>query len=225
MPTDPRNLHTCVRCGAVYNRHHSMPTTNYCSRACHVLARTRPTEERFWDRVQKTDGCWLWTGSTNKGYGQINLGNGTMEKTHRYALSLVIGAVPSGSSVCHTCDVRNCVRNDEAGTYEVDGVAYQRFGHLFLGTQAVNDRDKIRKGRVPYGLHHGSHTRPDRRPRGQHHGGALLSEADVREIRRLHTDGMRQIDLVAKYGIAKTTVHSIIHFKTWSHVGDSGGLD
>lgn len=29
-------------------------------------------EERFWDKVQKSEGCWTWTGSiSSSGYGQI----------------------------------------------------------------------------------------------------------------------------------------------------------
>lgn len=29
-------------------------------------------ESRFWQHVVKTDGCWLWTGSSRKnGYGRI----------------------------------------------------------------------------------------------------------------------------------------------------------
>lgn len=28
--------------------------------------------DRFWSKVDKTDGCWLWTGANNgEGYGQI----------------------------------------------------------------------------------------------------------------------------------------------------------
>lgn len=31
---------------------------------------TRPAEERFWEKVNRTDGCWLWTaGTNNRGYG------------------------------------------------------------------------------------------------------------------------------------------------------------
>lgn len=34
-----------------------------------------PLSERFWAKVAKTEGCWLWTGCTDKkGYGQINKG-------------------------------------------------------------------------------------------------------------------------------------------------------
>ena len=35
----------------------------------------RPIEDRLWDRVDKTDACWLWTGPlSSSGYGVIGRG-------------------------------------------------------------------------------------------------------------------------------------------------------
>lgn len=95
--------------------------------------RRAPLEERFWRFVNKTDGCWLWTGALRTtGYGVINLGRPAgIESAHRVSWVIHYGKIPTGYFVCHTCDVRPCVRPD----------------HLFLGTSRDNIYDMIRKGR------------------------------------------------------------------------------
>lgn len=67
----------------------------------------------FWDHVEKTDTCWLWTRSCQpSGYGQLSLG-GTMVLAHRVAWQLINGPVPDGTELDHrpTCPKR-CVRPD-----------------------------------------------------------------------------------------------------------------
>ena len=36
------------------------------------------TEQLFWDKVQKTETCWLWTGSLWEGYGRLTIAGRTM---------------------------------------------------------------------------------------------------------------------------------------------------
>lgn len=64
--------------------------------------------ERLWRRVEKTDACWLWQGSTRHGYGQIQNGRG-MSLTHRLAYEELVGPIPAGLQLDHLCRVRNCV--------------------------------------------------------------------------------------------------------------------
>lgn len=49
-------------------------------------------EERFWEKVQKSDGCWEWTGGRDsRGYGAFKAIR--MEKAHRYSWELQFGKI------------------------------------------------------------------------------------------------------------------------------------
>ena len=67
-------------------------------------------ESRFWDRVNKTDTCWLWTGyvKTN-GYGQLKVNRKNFH-AHRFCYELCKGAIPAEMELDHLCRVRHCVR-------------------------------------------------------------------------------------------------------------------
>lgn len=91
-----------------------------------------PLEERFWSKVNKSgpNGCWLWTGANDGGYGQIWV-NGRNEKAHRIAWLLTHGVIPEGKMACHTCDNPPCVNP----------------AHIFWGTMSDNILDAVNKGR------------------------------------------------------------------------------
>ena len=69
--------------------------------------KARPLEERLWERVVKTDGCWLWTGCLRPdGYGVIGAAGGRgagVVRTHRLAYELVVGPIPDGLALDHLC--------------------------------------------------------------------------------------------------------------------------
>lgn len=74
----------------------------------------RPSlEVRFWRKVEKTETCWNWRGSTNKtsGYGQIQI-NGKAESVHVVSYKLAGGAIPEGMELDHLCRNRKCVNPD-----------------------------------------------------------------------------------------------------------------
>jgi len=82
--------------------------------------------------IRDANGCLLWTGYVDKrtGYGVIGIAR-QLTKVHRAAWELANGPIPKGMSVCHHCDVRNCIEPT----------------HLWLGTYADNNRDMFAKGR------------------------------------------------------------------------------
>jgi len=97
-----------------------------------------PLTNRFWDKVQISDrnSCWIWTGTTPAGYGQIRGEPPKYKKlrAHRVSYELHFGPIPKNKLVCHTCDNPKCVNPD----------------HLFLGTSLDNNRDMVKKGRANY---------------------------------------------------------------------------
>mgnify|MGYP000712290015 CR=1 FL=1 len=56
-----------------------------------------------------------------------------------------------------------------------------------------------------------------RTQRGEANNLSVLTEANVREIRQLAFDNTYE-SIAKKYGIHKSTVYRIVHFKIWSHI-------
>ena len=89
--------------------------------------------QRFFDKINKTDNCWLWTAAMRGGYGVIKI-KGKGVSAHRLSYEIHKGPIENGLLVCHKCDNRKCVNPD----------------HLFLGTQSDNMIDCSKKGRLVY---------------------------------------------------------------------------
>lgn len=111
--------------------------TRFCSRRCTDEFQRRmavPPEIRFWERVQKTDGCWLWTAwKKPEGYGKIWINGRGPVFAHRYSWELAHGQQLDRSVfLCHRCDNPQCVRPD----------------HLFPGDAKANALDASLKGRT-----------------------------------------------------------------------------
>lgn len=168
-----------------------------------------PIEHKFWLRVKKTPGCWIWLGSWLRfGYGQFRSPHGTC--AHRYSWALHYGPIPSGMLVLHKCDNPQCTNPE----------------HLFLGTHQDNVDDKVSKGRHSYGEIHGMHLHPEARPVGERNGQSKLSESDVLEIRRLYDEcgGKRGIltALARKYNISIEQIRRIVLRLRWRLVQEVG---
>ena len=99
-------------------------------------AENRPIGPRFWSKVQRGNGCWLWMAKRERrGYGRLEH-KGKSLIASRVAWELTNGPIPQGLLVLHRCDNPPCVNPD----------------HLFLGTTQDNVTDKMTKGR-----HYGNH--------------------------------------------------------------------
>lgn len=72
------------------------------------MAATRPQAERFWEKVDKTENCWLWTACIKHGYGQFMVRRRSV-MAHRWSYEHVNGPIPEGLDIDHLCRVRNCV--------------------------------------------------------------------------------------------------------------------
>jgi hypothetical protein len=147
-----------------------------------------PLSVRFWPKVNKTDGCWLFTGKIDRlGYGQIRDEAHKHTPAHRASWRLVNGPIPAGVCVLHRCDNRRCVNP----------------AHLFLGTIQDNKRDEVQKGRHLHGVTHWK---------------ARITEADVREIRLQFASGVTAKELAAKYTRTTQSIKHIVERRQWRHV-------
>lgn len=148
----------------------------------------RPLLERFLEKVDKTETCWIWKGCINrKGYGEINPGGrSSARRAHRIAYELFVGPIPKGLLVCHKCDNRACVNPE----------------HLFLGTAADNTKDMVAKGRAK-----GSP--------GESHRSAKLTAVQVKDIRERAQRGELQKILAKEYGVNRDEISRIVNRKRW----------
>ena len=196
-------------CGMHYQRWSSWGDPLWTKRA--------EAERRFWDSVEKTEGCWVITGRyLSRGYGRF--GRGT-HGAHRFALEQALGRpLRPGMCALHVCDNRACVRNDEQGFYEVGGAMRLRRGHLFEGTPQENTADRRAKGRSAIGDRNGAVVHPETLSRGEHRYNARFTDDDIRVIRRRAAAGERPIDLAVEFGVWNTTIFKIVHRETWRHV-------
>ncbi len=166
MLNNPTTSHTtgavgsCDHCGNP-TRLRSDRVVRFCSRACASRWQYRDhvplsLPDRFWAKVAKSGSCWTTTGGHHAfGYGMIMVpainGGQVSTTTQRVSWFIATGHWPTRwEYICHDCpdgDNPSCVRNDTEGVYIIDGVAYERRGHLWLGSPKANMRDKILKGR------------------------------------------------------------------------------
>jgi len=146
----------------------------------------------FWDRVNRTATCWLWTGPLKEGrYGSFYF-KGKGDRAHRVSWIIAWGDIPKGICVLHKCDNTLCVNPE----------------HLFLGTQLDNIKDRDNKGRCNPGVSF---------QKGSKHKNAKLTEESILEIRKL-ASSYTQKDLAKKFSVSIATVNFIVNRKTWTHI-------
>lgn len=181
----------CPQCGKEFK---SKWKKTMCSFSCKGKAMphpTRPPEERFWEKVTKTDTCWVWNAATNRGgYGQFRSGSEIGILAHRFSWSIHFGGIPNGLFVCHKCDNPPCVNPD----------------HLFLGTHDDNIADAASKKRMAH---------------GENSGPAKLRDYDVMKMREIRESGATYAEIATRFGVSPNTAKSAILGLTWKHLGHS----
>lgn len=150
--------------------------------------------ETFWSLVDKTPGCWNWTGRIGRGgYGTFLLG-GSHYAAHRlsaYWFCKVPNPRHEGPRttgiVLHSCDNKRCVNP----------------AHLRVGTAAENTADSYDRGLqvVPSG--------------GKHHR-AKLTDEQAADIRKQYAElAHNQYELATKYGVCQRTINKIVNNKSY----------
>lgn len=152
------------------------------------------TEAEFWSHVEKTDGCWIWTGArNNSGYGSLYYEK-RYQLAHRVAWRLANGPIPDGLHILHSCDNRPCVNN-------VD--------HLFSGTRADNVADMIAKGRNATGDRHGLIKHPERIAREFKRWNCKLSDEQVAQIQQRRKMGTHVRVLAEIFAVSQAHIYAI----------------
>lgn len=92
---------------------------------------------------------------------------------------------------------------DEQVLHTCDNPPCVNPNHLFIGTNQDNMNDMFAKGR---------------NAKGEKHGCAKLTEADVQKIRTLHKEWWSVKYLSKKFNVTRSTIYLIIHRKIWTHI-------
>jgi hypothetical protein len=148
-----------------------------------------PWPLRFWEKVdiRSDDECWPWMAAERKkgmGYGAFYLG-GRHQPAQRVAVIATGGIIPKGFVVCHRCDNPPCCNPS----------------HLWVGTPAQNDADKVAKGR---------------QCRGSKQKYAVATEEQVIRLRELNKQvGLREAARIM--GINYFTAWNMCH-RSWRHI-------
>jgi hypothetical protein len=160
----------------------------------HGHNRRRNWQDRFWEKVEKTEGCWFWKGSTNDGgYGTFHLDRGsTLASRVSYVLN--VGPIPAGKEILHTCDNPPCVRPD----------------HLVPGTHQDNFDDATNKNRTS--------RWKKARLLGERNHQAKLNDTSVREMRVLAAAGWGPTRLARRFRVHRKTARRVLTYESWKHL-------
>ncbi len=189
----------CAFCGLAFDVDAQHARRSTCSPKCQFALSRRnqygTKDEQFWSKVNKTDGCWEWTGTIMRsGYGHFSINN-RYQLAHRISYKMHFGAIPPGLCVLHQCDNRRCVRPE----------------HLFLGTKKDNAQDAIAKDRFTTGERNGVRKKKELHK---------ITDAEVSEIiqryggrKRYERGNVTYKQIANDYGVSKTLIIFILQGK------------
>jgi len=160
----------------------------YCSRDCYSKGKMLPIENRFWERVNKTKTCWIFTGTLNgiMGYGTISR-EGIQTPAHRVSWEIHNGPIPFGMWVLHKCDNPPCVNPE----------------HLYLGTVTENTNDKVNRGRLLV---------------GERVHNAKLTSGQVLSIRSRARSGESGSLIAKEFGMKRPYIRKVVTGERWKHL-------
>ena len=152
---------------------------------------SKMSSKQLWKHLKnfrdvKDNNCWEWNRAKSlREYGLIKY-LGRTQSVHRLAFTLAKQQIPPDMCVLHRCDNPPCFNP----------------AHLWLGSFADNNHDKIAKGRENYVA-------------GEDHPGHKLKRRQVRKIRRLCARGIGQRAIANRFGVSQTLVSGISANLKW----------
>lgn len=178
---------------------------------------------RFWSKVDRKGDreCWPWKAKAalDSGYGLMNIwvepGKRRNVVASRISCFLAHGSPPHASAKSlHSCDNPTCCNPS----------------HLRWGTQLDNVADaKERKRHVnPPRMHSNPEWNAKRlaaMPKGEALHNQSLTEAQAREVMRLHMDHRNVSQISEATGIKKHAIADICRGRSWRHLEGIPSLD
>lgn len=145
--------------------------------------------EKFWERVEKVDGCWIWKGAfaaSGNPTLQVKL-HGKFHMGCRISWQLFNGPLDDSMFVLRNgCDNKECVNP----------------AHLRIG----NQNEAYAAARAVMNA---------RRARGEEHSRSKLTWKAVAEIRDKSAKGQGPASLAQEYGVARRTIHDVVNGVSW----------
>lgn len=192
----------CLNCEVIFQDKFGCTTRKYCCLDCKFehIRKPKVIIARFLKHVEICEHgwdckecCFQWCDVTTH-YGTFVYRKGTRvvsKQAHRFMWWLKFGKVPKDMEVCHNCP-------------EGDNSLCVNPRHLWLGTQADNIKDKIKK---------------NRQNRGETNWNARLTEEKVIKIRRMFATGNYTKREIGKlFDTTDDNVYMIVSRRTWKHI-------
>jgi hypothetical protein len=150
----------------------------------------------FFSKVEKTNGCWLWTAGQMFGYGCLRDPElGKNRRAHQFIMRILKGLPKNGLEVCHKCNIKLCVNPE----------------HLYYGTRRDNIADQVDAGVHNFLGHDRIGVKSPR---------AILTEIQVLEIRSLGSLGLEYKEILRKMNlnVSVETIGNVIRKSRYSSV-------
>ena len=144
------------------------------------------------DRIHKTETCWLWAGPNDEsqGYGRVFIGRGKYKQAHQFVYEKLVGLVPKGLILRHSCDNPQCVNPE----------------HLTPGTTKQNARDRQDRDR-------------GWAKQGERHPEAKMSEPMAKFLLYWVATGREtQASIAKSFNISTSALNALVKGRTWKHI-------